>query len=89
MISFSDVSIPSSMAPLDCMEDMRLIEMGSGTLETTLAERWSAVPGVEMVSAAFWPSLELLRVLAGLDGDSSSRMETAARWRREGTVPAG
>ncbi|MBQ9501791.1 MAG: hypothetical protein IJU70_06520 [Lentisphaeria bacterium] len=65
MISFSDTRIPSSMAPLDCMESMLLLEMGTGTLESTLAERWQSVPLAEQVSAAFWPSSELLRRLAG------------------------
>ena len=65
MIVFSDTSIPSSLAPLDCMASMLLLEIGTGTLETTLRARWSNVPLAEEVSASFWPSPELLRTLAG------------------------
>ena len=65
MIAFSDTPVPSSLAPLDCMGSMLRFEMGTGTLETTLRERWETVPMAEEVSASFWPSLELLRTLAG------------------------
>ena len=65
MISFFDTQIPSSMAPLDCMENMLLLEMGTGTLEGTLAERWRSVPLAEEASAAFWPSPGLLASLRG------------------------
>ena len=65
MISFADTQIPSSMAPLDCMESLLLLEMGTGTFESTLAERWRAVPLAEEASAAFWPSSGLLERLRG------------------------
>ena len=61
---FLDLEIPSSMAPLDCLAEFPRIELGHSTLGDELAARWSAVPGIEDVSAAFWPSLSLIAKLA-------------------------
>ena len=65
---FLDLEIPASMAPLDCLAEFPRIELGHSTLGDELTARWSAVPGVEAVSAAFWPSPALIAKLAACAG---------------------
>ena len=76
---FLDLDIPSSMAPLDCLKEFTSIELGHGSLGGELSARWAAVPGIDAVSAAFWPSHSLIGQLAGHTGgfvlrDSSGRL---------------
>lgn len=65
---FLDPEIPSTLAPLDCLAEFPRIELGHGTLGDELTARWSAVSGVEAVSAAFWPSSALIAKLAACAG---------------------
>lgn len=88
-MQFLDLRIPSSMAPLDCLEEFPRIELGHGTLGDELIARWSAVPGVEAVSAAFWPSRALIGELAKCTGGFTLRTAGSGEIlaRRQGADP--
>ena len=64
MLHFIDTEIPATMAPMDAVKDMRLLELGIGTWESCLAARWDKFDSLTTVSARFWPSAALLEQLA-------------------------
>lgn len=70
-ISFIDKYVPDTMAPLDCMDSILELEVGFGTLEEVLIQRWAPLMRENetlKVSAKFWPSDALIEKLLTCEG---------------------